>query len=124
MSSNAERFGLIVKEWRERRDLNQLEVSQAGGPSNTKMTEIENGRLVDLTPLMAKKLDKGLRWVEGSARRTWLGGEPTPIELAGADVAARIAEIEAAAISESTKRWIIEDLMAQRRPEPKAGESA
>lgn len=114
MSSNAERFGQIAKERREHLELNQLEVGDAGGPSNTKLTEIENGRLPDLTPLIAKKLDQGLRWEPGSARRTWLGGDPVPLEaIYSPGLEQAIAEVEAASISDSTKRFIIDQLKAR-----------
>lgn len=127
MSSNAERFGLIVRARREQLDLIQTEVTAAGGPSNTKMTEIEQGRLMDLSPLIAKKLDKGLRWESGSARRTWLGGTPNALESVYApSLEAAIAEVEASGISESTKRYVIAGLLAQRdKPQAaEAGETA
>lgn len=68
MSSNAQRFGEYVKARRLELDLNQLEVSAAGGPSNSMLTTIENGRLGELTRATARKLDKGLQWEPGSAR--------------------------------------------------------
>lgn len=115
MSSNAERFGLIVRTRREHLDLNQLEVGDAGGPSNTKLTEIENGRLGDLSPNIAKKLDKGLKWEPGSARRAWLGGEPVALEAVyEPSLQDAIAEVQASGISEATKRYIIEGLKARQ----------
>lgn len=74
-----ERLGRYVYNRRGELGLNQLEVHAAGGPSNTKLTEIENGRLAQLTNQTARKLDKGLRWMQGSARATWDGGEPIPL---------------------------------------------
>lgn len=78
MSTNAERFGEIVKARREELDLTQLDVWQAGGPSNTKLTEIENGRLRDLSRVVAKRLDEALHWEAGSAKRAYKGGDPIP----------------------------------------------
>lgn len=87
MSTNAHRFGQIVLARRLALDLNQLDVSAAGGPSNSTMTNIENGRLEELTRATAKKLDKGLRWESGSARTAWQGGDPTPLLTAPQPVA-------------------------------------
>lgn len=79
MSTNAQRFGQIVLARRLELDLNQLDVYAAGGPSNSTLTSIENGRLEDLTRATARKLDKGLRWEGGSARKAWEGGDPIPV---------------------------------------------
>ena len=125
MSSNAERFGKLVKQRRTDLDLTQLEVGAAGGPSNTKQTEIEKGELVSLLPNMAKKLDKGLRWEQGSARRAWLGGDPTPLEAAPRGLNEAIAEVERSSLSESTKRYIIDHLRSEASSSlPEAGERA
>lgn len=79
MSTNAERLAHWVRTRRADLDLSQLDVWQAGGPSNTTLTEIENGRVERLTRTTARKLDAGLRWEPGSAKRTWEGGEPSPL---------------------------------------------
>lgn len=79
MSSTAQRFGEVVLARRRELDLSQLDVWQAGGPSNTTLTEIENGRVHTLTRTTARKLDAGLHWEPGSARRVWDGGEPIPL---------------------------------------------
>lgn len=113
MSSNAERFGRMVLERRNHLGLTQLEVSSAGGPSNTKQTEIENGLLATLQPNMSKKIDAGLRWESGSAHRAWLGGEPTPLESVDSTLMEAIAEVEKSNLSEATKRYIIEGLRAR-----------
>lgn len=83
MSSNAERLAeAVIARRKELGDISQLDVYLAGGPSNTTMTEVENGRLKTLTRTTANKLDAGLRWEQGSARRVWDGkGEPVPIRL-------------------------------------------
>lgn len=79
MSSIGQRLGEVVLARRQELDLSQLDIWQAGGPSNTTLTEVENGRLETLTRTTAKKLDAGLKWEAGSARRVWEGGEPTPL---------------------------------------------
>lgn len=104
----------MVLKRRNQLDLTQLEVAAANGPSNTKQTEIENGLLETLLPNMAKKLDAGLRWEKGSARRTWDGGDPTPLETVAGSLEQAIAEVEAAPISEETKRYVIETLRRDR----------
>lgn len=83
MSTNAQRFGRLVKARREELDLNQLEVHAAGGPSNSTMTKIENGLMESLKRPTARKLDKGLQWAPGSARRLWEGGEAAPADHHG-----------------------------------------
>lgn len=78
----ASQLAFHVKWRRGNLGLNQLEVWQAGGPSNTTLTEIENGRLETLTNSTAKKLDKGLQWEPGSAMAAWRDGT-RPTALAG-----------------------------------------
>lgn len=80
MSSNAQRLADAVLARRDELAKSQLEVWQAGGPSNTTLTTIENGLTENLTNATAKKLDRGLEWTPGSARAVWLGGEPTRLE--------------------------------------------
>jgi len=59
-----------------------------GGPSSTTMSRLERG----IAPPSAKsfrKLDVGLSWEPGSAKRTLNGGDPTPLPLV-AEVTRRI----------------------------------
>ena len=86
MSTNADRLAQAVRARRAQLDLSQLDVWQAGGPSNTTLTEIENGRVEALTRTTAKRLDLGLKWEPGSARRVWEGGEPAPLRTAPDDL--------------------------------------
>lgn len=79
MSSNAKRLGEYVLARRDELQVSQLEVWQAGGPSNTTLTKIESGHLTKLERATARKLDAGLGWEPGSARRVWEGGEPSSI---------------------------------------------
>lgn len=69
----ATRLAIAVLERRTDLALSQLEVWQAGGPSNTTLTNIENGRIDTLTNATAKKLDAGLRWEPGTALGLWRG---------------------------------------------------
>jgi len=85
MSSNAERLRDAVLARREELDMNQLDVWQAGGPSNTTLTEIENARKESVSRGTLRKLDTALRWEQGSAKRVWEGtGDPVPL-IAGLD---------------------------------------
>ncbi|AZV00692.1 immunity repressor [Gordonia phage Lilas] len=76
------RLGDLVRQRRAELGLTQKEVHQAGGPTDTTLTKIENG---EWTPGNRKntlrKLDVGLAWVPGSAARVLAGGEPTPLLL-------------------------------------------
>lgn len=81
MSSNEERaarFAAAVLQRRTELAKSQLDVWRSGGPSNSTLTTLENGR-GELTNATAKKLDKALEWEPGSALRLWREGvEPTP----------------------------------------------
>jgi hypothetical protein len=73
-------FGRAVLARREELGLSQLDVWHKRGPSNTTLTAIENGRMSDLTPATAKKLDNGLDWEPGGALRLWRDGvTPSPV---------------------------------------------
>lgn len=72
------RLGQIVRARREELDLRQDELADRGGPSTTTMTKIENGT-GEPAPVTLRKLDVGLRWERGSARRVLRGGDPTPL---------------------------------------------
>lgn len=74
MSSNADRLAEAVKARREELDLTQMDVWQAGGPSNTTQTRIENGELETLTRVTARKIDAGLQWAPGSAKAVFEHG--------------------------------------------------
>lgn len=76
MSSKGERLAKAVRDRRSELDLTQLDVWQAGGPSNTTLTRVESGELDTLSRVTARKLDKGLRWAPGSARAIYDQGEP------------------------------------------------
>ncbi|AZF98784.1 immunity repressor [Gordonia phage Maridalia] len=75
------RLGTLVRQRRAELGLTQKDVHQAGGPTDTTLTKIENG---EWTPGNRKntlrKLDAGLSWTTGSAARVLAGGEPTPLE--------------------------------------------
>lgn len=69
MPANADRLAEAVKARRHELQLSQLDVWQNGGPSNTTLTAVENGLVETLTRTTARKLDAGLQWPEGTAKR-------------------------------------------------------
>ena len=114
MSSKASRnLAKWVVARRDELDLSQLDVWQSGGPSNTTLTEIENGRIENLTRTTARKLDAGLRWEPGSAKRVWEGGEPVP---AGGSNDGLIARVLDSSLPEDLKRHIIETIKSGAVP--------
>lgn len=81
MSAKPDLFRLAsaVRARREELDLTQDQVALAGGPSNTKLGQIENG-VGAVAAATLRKLDKGLRWKPGSAREVLAGGEPQVLD--------------------------------------------
>lgn len=110
MSTKAERLADAVRRRREELDLTQLDVWMAGGPSNSTLTTIENGRAESLPRATARKLDAALQWEAGSARHVWEGGEPTPLlraDLSSEDSRTLRAQIEAADLPAETRAELL-----------------
>lgn len=107
MSSNAQHLGEHVLRRRAQLEASQLDIHGNGGPSNTTLTQIENGLLNDLTRTTAKKLDEGLLWEPGSARRVWEGGEPTPLGPRRRDEQWLRERIDEAEISAAVRRRLL-----------------
>ncbi|WP_336794220.1 helix-turn-helix domain-containing protein [Gordonia malaquae] len=84
------RLAVLAEHARRRREelgLRQDELKARGGPSTTTLTKIENATPPTPAPGTLRKLDHGLGWSSGSARRVLDGGEPTlatgvPVESA------------------------------------------
>lgn len=75
------RFGDIVRERRQALRLSQEDVTARGGPSDTTLTKIENVEWNPTRPNETlRKLDVGLGWEPGSARRVLDGGEPALVD--------------------------------------------
>jgi hypothetical protein len=55
--------------------LSQMQVWQAGGPSNSTLTDIEKGRATSLEYGTLRKLDVALQWERGTAL-SYLSGKP------------------------------------------------
>lgn len=78
------RFGSIVRARREELGIQQDDMRDHQGPSSTTMSGIERG-VIDPARSTLRKLDVGLRWVQGSAAKTLDGGTPEALPV-GADV--------------------------------------
>jgi len=113
-NSPARRLAEAVLKRRADLDLTQLDVWQAGGPSNTTLTKIENAEIDSLARVTARRLDKGLQWAPGSARAVFeKGEEPAPaVEGLGLEDARWFAEQIAAADEETRRR--IADILRER----------
>lgn len=79
MSSRTKRLGVAVKMRRLSLGLSHDEVKQAGGPSDTTVSKIENDAAGVPARITLQRLDTALRWEPGSARAVMDGGQPTPI---------------------------------------------
>lgn len=79
MSADLERLAAAVLARREELDLTQKAVYADGGPSDTTLSKIEAGTH-PVSPSTLRKLDKGLQWERGSARRIFKGeGDAVPL---------------------------------------------
>lgn len=68
------RLGEAVKKRRERLGLTQDDLRGLGGPSNTTVSQIEQGAAETVSPLVQRKLDASLSWEAGTARALLEGG--------------------------------------------------
>ncbi|MFQ6327098.1 helix-turn-helix domain-containing protein [Nocardia sp. CWNU-33] len=73
--SRQKRFGRIIKERRDELGLTQMQIGDLGGPSAPTIRKIEDGDAAISTHTL-NKLDAPLRWLPGSAARTYAGGAP------------------------------------------------
>lgn len=83
--ADIERLGDAVRARRADLDLTQLEVHGRGGPSNSTLTSIENGVASSVSSATLRKIDTGLGWERGSARRVLDGGDPVVVAPSGQD---------------------------------------
>lgn len=79
MTDDLQNLAAHVKARRAHKDWTQLDVYSQGGPSNSTLTAVEDARSPGPSRSTIRKLDVGLQWETGSARRVLEGGEPTPI---------------------------------------------
>lgn len=94
-----QRLARMVKERRDELGVRQDQMRDRGGPSTTKMTEVERVIGPTPTPQTLRKLDAGLGWAQGSAARVLAGGEPElltrPTDLRAATDQELLDEIKA-----------------------------
>ncbi|MFC9894034.1 helix-turn-helix domain-containing protein [Nocardia sp. NPDC127579] len=77
--SRQKRFGRIIRERRDELGLTQMQIGDLGGPSAPTIRKIEEGT-DSISVHTLNKLDVPLRWLPGSAARTYAGGTPTARE--------------------------------------------
>lgn len=88
-TARSKHFAAKVAERRKRLGLTFGDVNENGGPTAPTLAKAEAGALVDPRPSTLSKFDVGLKWMPGSAARTyWDGEEPTPREQSRAQRAA------------------------------------
>lgn len=78
--SRQKRFGRIMRERRDELGLTQMQIGDLGGPSAPTIRKIEEGDAAISTHTL-NKLDVPLRWLPGSAARTYAGGSPVAHEI-------------------------------------------
>lgn len=77
MSEDLQRLARIVKERREKLNLSQMDVwKKRGGPSSTKMGQIEDAQEPAPSESTRKKLERALEWAPGSVASILAGGSP------------------------------------------------
>lgn len=79
MSDAQTRLGEAVAARRRALGLSYAQVQHRGGPSDTRMSAIENGAGPLPRRSTLAKIDLTMRWVAGSAQRVLDGGEPEPL---------------------------------------------
>lgn len=88
-------LGRAVRERREFLRYTQDDVPRHGGPSNTKVSELEQGKSSTVSNAVLRKLDKALQWEDGTAAAILAGGEAPADGNPFADVWDRITALEA-----------------------------
>lgn len=73
MSVSAKRLGTAVLKRRKELDLNQRGVADAGGPSDTTLSKLENGAVKVVAAATLRRLDAALQWPAGTARAIYEG---------------------------------------------------
>lgn len=73
------RLGREVRRRRIGLDMNQPDVSAAGGPSTGVISKIENARQTHYEDRVLALLERALRWQPGSCKRVLDGGDPVEL---------------------------------------------
>ncbi|MGU3650608.1 hypothetical protein [Mycolicibacterium sp. A43C] len=78
---NNPRFASVVRDTMERLGFTQVDVDERGGPSDTTLRKVLDGKRTDsISVRTLKMLDAAFGWEPGSAARTLAGGEPTIVD--------------------------------------------
>lgn len=80
-----QKLAAAVKTRRRDLGLTQLEVWDAGGPSNSTLTAIESASQESISRSTLRKLDVGLQWEQGTAASILAAAEPAFVASAAAD---------------------------------------
>lgn len=80
MSTNTHALAEAVRARRADLGLTHDDVATAGGPSDTTLSNLEQGRLSTVANVTLRRLDTALQWEQGSAARVLAGGSPRPID--------------------------------------------
>lgn len=123
MSPNLEALGQAVYDRRSQLGLTQDQVTKRGGPSDTTLTKIENATTTP-SPSTLRKLDAGLAWTPGSARRvldgtgTWEESGYSPADIEGdVDVTPEDHWIHSVSTARDVLLWAIESGTGKRAVE-------
>ena len=105
---DAERLRSYIEDRIKLLGLTNDKIAAAGGPSTTKMSQLRKASPTPPRGDVYDKLDRGLYWKPGSARRVALfGGEPSPLPV-GLDLAEALAEVDASNLSDTVRRKVLE----------------
>ncbi|CRK54616.1 conserved protein of unknown function [Rhodococcus sp. RD6.2] len=106
-------IGLLAEAVAERRrqlNLTLDQVKEAGGPSDVTTGKIEKALIADPSARTLRRLDVGLRWVDGSAARVLTGGLAVPAEEIPSVRMARPNAVGADADSVTLSLAVVNDL--------------
>lgn len=115
-SQHYDALARAVRDRRRELDLTQLQLAERGGPSDTKVSQIEAGKPQAISPATFRKLDAALGWWPGSARWVLSNGEaPTSppqsermrVDIANANLGVTVEE----ALAQATPEQLAAELL-------------
>lgn len=80
VNNGIERLAEAVADRRKQLNLTLDQLKARGGPSDVTTGKIEKAGIPEPSARTLRRLDAGLRWIEGSSARVVAGGEPVPVE--------------------------------------------
>lgn len=79
MGRDWKRLAAAIKDARQALRLTQVDLASAAGVSESTVQNLEAGESRTRTPTSLPKIERALRWEEGSAHTVLEGGEPTSV---------------------------------------------